>query len=98
MNLPLPARVLLCFLVLLLALPALAQRPNGARPAIGRIYGRVLDATTKKGVEFATVQVTARDSIVGGGLVETNGDFNVEHLPLGQLKVKVAFMGYTTLE
>lgn len=87
-----------------------AQRPTGA-PAgaganamasrignIGRVYGKIVDATTKKPVEFASVVIVRsmgpRDSILGGGLTLENGDFNVDKLPFGPLKVKVSFVGY----
>ncbi|MFT3884900.1 MAG: TonB-dependent receptor [Flavobacteriales bacterium] len=83
-----------------LLLPASAQRPGGARPAIGRVYGRVLDATNKSAVEFSTVSALAlgKDSVLGGALVRSNGDFALEHLPPGPLRVRVAFMGYKTIE
>ena len=81
-----------------------AQRPGGGRgggrPAIGKVYGRVLDASTHKGVGFATVSVFAfrNDSLLGGALVAENGDFTVERLPIGPLKLHVAFLGYKALE
>ena len=86
-----------------------AQKPMGAPAAggnamasrmgnIGRVYGKIVDATTKKPVEFASVVIVRsmgpRDSILGGGLTLENGDFNVEKLPFGPLKVKVSFVGY----
>jgi ferric enterobactin receptor len=86
-----------------------AQRPTGGPPAgagamasrmgnIGRVYGKIVDATTKKPVEFASVVVVRsmgkKDSILGGGLTLENGDFNVDKLPFGPLKLKVSFIGY----
>jgi hypothetical protein len=92
------------FLLLCLgtALPALAQRPGGsgqAPPAIGKVQGKVLDAATRKPAEFATVAVYAlrNDSLVGGTIVRPNGDFSVEKLPLGPLRVEVSFIGYQTI-
>lgn len=91
---------------------AFAQRPtqNGATGGdnnykrlgnIGRAYGKIIDATTKQPVSYASValyrQVNKQDSLVGGALTADNGDFNIEGLPLGGLKVKVTFMGYTDL-
>ena len=66
---------------------------------IGRVYGKIVDATTKKPVEFASVVVVrsmggGRDTILGGGLTLENGDFSVATLPLGPLKIKVSFVGY----
>lgn len=67
-------------------------------PSIGKIYGRVLDEATKKPLEFATVSVfNMRDSLIGGALVQSNGDFLVDKLPLGPAKVKIYFIGYEAI-
>jgi outer membrane cobalamin receptor len=86
-----------------------AQKPTSGPPAsanpmatrmgnIGRVYGKIVDATTKKPVEFASVVIVRsmgkKDSILGGGLTLDNGDFNVDKLPFGPLKIKVSFVGY----
>ncbi len=98
-------RTLLTLLLLLILIPGQAQRPGGpgggaGRPAIGRLYGKVLDAGTRKPVEFAPVQLVRmpKDSIVNGALTEENGDFLLEKLPMGNFKLRVSFMGYTRLE
>ena len=80
-----------------------AQRPGGAganRPANAKVYGRVLDAGTRKSVEFATISVlaAAKDSVLGGGITEPNGDFLIERLPMGKVRMRIASLGYTTLE
>lgn len=96
-----PLRAFLLAALLLSAYPLLAQRPGGGgRPAIGHVYGRVLDASSKSPVEFATVSALAmgKDSILGGALVQSNGDFSLERLPFGPLRVRIAFMGYKTVE
>lgn len=69
-------------------------------PAISRIYGKVVDSDTRKPVEFATVTLFAlrKDSIIGGALVQQNGDFNLEKLPFGKYRLKINFIGYKTLE
>ncbi len=81
-------------------LTSFAQKPQGKPPAIGKIYGRVLDANTKQPVEFASVAAYSvkGDSIISGSLVKQNGDFSLEKLPLIPLKIKISFIGYTTLE
>lgn len=96
-------RIALAAAALLLIATVQAQRPwgpRGDRPAIGRIYGRVLDAASHKPAEFATTSLfnARNDSLVGGALVATNGDFSIEHLPFGAYKLRVAFIGYKTLE
>ncbi len=76
------------------------QQSNRKPPAIGKIYGRILDSKTKQPVEFASVTATSvkNDSIISGSLVKQNGDFSLEKLPLIPLKIKISFLGYTTLE
>ncbi len=76
-----------------------AQRPT-ARPAIGKVFGKALDATTKKPAEYATVAIyTVRnDSLITGTIVRPNGDFTLENLPFGPLKLTISFIGYRTLE
>ncbi len=81
-------------------LTSYAQKPQGKPPAIGKIYGRILDSKTKQPVEFASVTATSlkNDSIISGSLVKQNGDFSLEKLPLIPLKIKISFIGYLTLE
>jgi len=76
-----------------------AQKP-GKPPAIGKVYGRVLDAKTKQPVEFASVTAYSlkSDSLISGSLVKPNGDFYLDKLPLIPLKIKVSFLGYKTFE
>jgi outer membrane cobalamin receptor len=64
-------------------------------PAIAKVYGKVIDASTKKPLEFATVSVfNVRDSLLGGALVKSNGDFEIDKLPFGPAKVKIQFIGF----
>lgn len=70
---------------------------NMKDPKLGRVYGKVLDASTGKPVEYASVQVLwfNKDSLLGGALVKENGDFAVEGLPsFGQVRVRIKFIGY----
>jgi len=73
---------------------------GGAKLPIGHIFGKIVDAKTKKGVEFASVALyTIRtDSLVGGQLTESNGDFSLDNLTSGGYKLKVTFIGYTSIE
>lgn len=83
---------------------SIAQMPGGMGnmknmkdPKLGRVFGKVLDASTGKPVEYASVQVLwfNKDSLLGGALVQENGDFAVEGLPsFGQVRVKIKFIGY----
>ncbi|MBK9176164.1 MAG: outer membrane beta-barrel protein [Flavobacteriales bacterium] len=98
-------RFLLLLAFLLTGLSLFAQRPSGMRPsgapAIGRIYGRVVDGGTRKGAEFTTVAIRMayNDSIVGGTISSNSGEFNVEKIPVGPpLKVTVSFIGFRSWE
>lgn len=70
---------------------------NMKDPKMGRVFGKVLDASTGQPVEYASVQVLwfSKDSLLNGGLVKANGDFSVDGLPsFGQVRVKIKFIGY----
>ncbi|MGV3636847.1 MAG: TonB-dependent receptor, partial [Flavobacteriales bacterium] len=78
--------------------PPAGGRPGGrgTMPTIGKVYGKVIDASTDKPAEFATVTVNAErgDSLLGGTIVRNNGDFLIETLPMTGLKVTISFIGY----
>ncbi|WP_343702848.1 TonB-dependent receptor [Chitinophaga sp.] len=76
------------------------QRPGGANmPQIGQIYGKLVDGQTKKGVEYASVALLRQkdSSVVTGMLSKPNGDFNLENLPFGPFLLRINFMGYNTI-
>ena len=88
------------------------QRPGGGMPGagggmpgggkmpgiVGRIYGKITDATTNQPIPYASVvalrPMGKRDSIIGGMLSLDNGDFNLDNLPIGGMKIKVSVLGY----
>ena len=80
-----------------------AQRPGGITsggkmPSIGRVYGKIIDKSTKEPIPFGSVvalrALGKRDSIVGGQLSLENGDFNLDNLPMGGAKIKISVVGY----
>ncbi len=78
-------------------MPSMGGMKGMKDPKMGRVYGKVIDATTKQAVEFASIQVLwySKDSLLGGCLVKANGDFSVDGLPsFGQVRVKIKFIGY----
>jgi len=98
---------LLLLLLLLRTGPVSAQRPpegtgmrNGEERPRVRVFGRAMDAATKKGVEFATVSLlaAAKDSAVGGALADDHGDFSMVNIPVGVYRLRIASLGYTTWE
>lgn len=93
----------------LFALALHAQFPAGGNKDMmkamkdikGRVYGKVLDARTKKPVEYASVAVLwfNKDSVIGGSLAAENGEFNVENLPpMGGFRLRITQIGYKTFE
>ncbi|MFN8697914.1 MAG: outer membrane beta-barrel protein [Flavobacteriales bacterium] len=78
-------------------------RPAGAgNPQEGRIYGKVLDQTSKKPLEFAVVRVLMRvpgdsiNKVLTGALTAHNGDFSVDKVPFGkEVTLEVNLVGYT---
>ena len=92
-----PCRLTIVLFGMLLTVGATAQPgPAGAR-SIGQVYGRLLDAS-RKPVPFASISILQRDSVVGGALVQENGDFTISKLPLGPLQLRAVAMGYSTLD
>jgi outer membrane receptor protein involved in Fe transport len=93
---------------------AYTQVPGGNRGGArqmnaGRFYGKVVDASTGKGIEFATVQLSQsrmdsvthsmKNTLVSGALTATNGDFSIDKLPVfGEYNIKITFFGYQPYE
>lgn len=82
---------------------------NAAQMNVGRFYGKVIDETTKKGIGFASVQLTTmrfdsttrsmQEKVVAGQLTEANGEFELPNLPvMGQYTLKISYLGYATYE
>ncbi|SEW38507.1 outer membrane beta-barrel family protein [Chitinophaga arvensicola] len=73
-------------------------RPN--MPQIGHLYGKLVDAKTGKGIEYASVTLLRQkdSSLVTGMLTKSNGDFSLENLPFGPVILRVNFMGYTSMQ
>ena len=83
----------LCWLTML---TGWAQSTNLS--AAGQLTGRVLDATTKQPMPFASVAVwkkTGKDStLTGGTQTDEQGRFTITNLPVEALQVDVSFIGY----
>jgi outer membrane receptor protein involved in Fe transport len=100
----------LLFITVILALSVRSQAPAGGankdmmkalKDIKGRVYGKIIDAKTKKPIEFASVVVLwyNKDSLLGGSLTQENGEFNIENLPpMGGFRLKATQIGYKTFE
>ncbi len=100
----------------LLAMAAIAQIPAGmpssrgatqALPAIGRIFGKIVDSSGK-GVSDASIVLLhqrmdtttkkMKEVLLRGASTQSNGDFNLEELPVtGQFTLTVSSKGYSTV-
>ena len=67
-------------------------------PAIGRVYGKIIESTSKQPIEYATVTLLSgpKDSVITGALAKANGDFSLDKIPFGRFKMRVQFIGYKT--
>ncbi|OGX83463.1 hypothetical protein BEN47_04035 [Hymenobacter lapidarius] len=86
-----------------------APTPTGAAPkplvlpeapkGTGRLTGTVLDATTKKPVEFATVALlpATGETPLDGTVADEKGRFSLRGLAPGAYRVQLTFLGYAAL-
>jgi len=79
------------------------NRGNGPQIS-GRLYGKIIETSSGKPVEYASVQLLQnkmdtvtkqrKETVIGGMLTKSNGDFSVENVPVfGPLKLKVTGIG-----
>src|SRR5947207_250853 len=82
---------------------------GGQQMNVGHFYGKVVDSKTNSPIEFAAVQLfqnkfdsvtkAMKQSMVGGELSKTNGDFSLENLPvMGEFTLKISALGYSPYE
>jgi outer membrane receptor protein involved in Fe transport len=77
--------------------------------ANGRFYGKIVDATTNKGIEAASIVLYGnrfdsatkkmKEAVLKTVITAGNGDFSLEGLPVfGTFKMKVTAVGYKALD
>lgn len=110
-------KLLLVFISILSILSLQAQFPGGrqggqagnGQAMNGRIYGKIVDTKTNKGIEgvsvqyiqskFDTVTRKRKDTVLAGMFTRNNGDFALEGLPMfGNFRIKVTAIGYKPVE
>lgn len=57
------------------------------------IKGKILDVTTNEPVIGATIRILNTEPLKGG-VTDVNGEFEIEHVPVGRHDVQVTFVGY----
>ncbi|MES2647280.1 MAG: outer membrane beta-barrel family protein [Bacteroidota bacterium] len=96
---------LLCFILLNVT----AQPPGPGGASMGRIYGRITDNKSKKGIDAVSVLLVKRttdttnnvskDSIIAGMFTRSNGDFNFENIPYDDsLTIIISPVGYKKID
>lgn len=73
----------------------------GMRINSNRLYGKLVDKNTGKGIEAASVQLfrSGTDSIITGMLSRQNGDFSFQDVEIGRgLRIVISAIGYQPLE
>jgi ferric enterobactin receptor len=88
-------------------MPAMAGNGKGA-PAIGHIYGKLVDTTGKPLGDVSIILLQNRfdssskkmkDVLLKGLTTKANGEFSFDELPMfGKLKLKISAVGYKSLE
>ena len=103
------ATALLITSVIFGQMPA-GNRGNGKGMDItGHFYGKVIDSTTNKGVDAASIQLIQnkldtvtkkrKEVVINGMLTKNNGEFSLDGVPVfGQYKLRITAIGYKPIE
>ncbi|CAN5425486.1 outer membrane beta-barrel family protein [soil metagenome] len=89
--------------------PGAGNRGGGQNMNMGHFYGKVVDSTTNKGIDAASIQLIQnkldtvtkkrKDVIVSGMLTTKKGEFTLENLPvMGSFILKITAIGYKSIE
>lgn len=72
------------------------QGNSGERPAIGKLSGTVIDASSNQPLEYSSVILRGlKDTTkIFGSLVDEKGKFEITQIPLGGYKMTISFVGY----
>ncbi|MDB5245861.1 MAG: TonB-dependent receptor [Segetibacter sp.] len=99
----------IAFALVILNLNAQLPAVTGGRQQTGRIYGKIIDSKTRKGLDAVSVQLiktvknsvagTTKDSVIAGMFTRPNGDFSFDNTALNDsVKVVITAIGYKKSE
>ena len=76
------------------------HKDKPAMPAIGIVQGEILDSTSMKPIEYASVSLVdlEHNELITGGLSDKSGRVNITEVPLGKYVAVIEFMGYAKKE
>lgn len=86
-----------------------AGNRGGQNMNMGHFYGKIVDATTNKAIDAASIQLIQnkfdsvtkkrKDVIISGMLTTKKGEFSLENLPvMAAYKLKISAIGYKNIE
>ena len=69
-------------------------------PAIGVLQGKVIDSSTSKPIEYASISLVSLENneLVTGGLTNKDGFLYIEEIPLGKYVAVIEYIGYEKKE
>lgn len=83
--------------IFLFALMAFAQPPK-LELRDGTVSGRVIDSGLNQPLPYVNVIIKdASNTIITGGITDDNGNFKIEKIPEGVIKVEITYIGYKTI-
>ncbi len=91
--------------VSVIAISQPSGRPGGGQMPTGRFYGKIVEASTGKPIEYASVQLfqnkmdtvtkKRKETMITGMLTKANGEFTLENVPvMGQSILRISVIGY----
>jgi hypothetical protein len=85
----------LFFFVLILHFNITAKPASLSQEINSKIRGKVVDSSTKETIAFATIVIYDKNrKSIGGVISGEQGDFEIEHIPIGKYTLEVQFIGY----
>ncbi|MBE7629580.1 outer membrane beta-barrel family protein [Tenacibaculum piscium] len=91
-------RKILLLITILFSITLFSQKSTRNRAEISKITvtGKIIEASTKQPLEYATLVVThLKNNRISGGITDANGNFSIE-IPTGTYGLKVEFIGFKT--
>ncbi|WP_040560002.1 outer membrane beta-barrel protein [Kordia algicida OT-1] len=84
---------------LCMAMLCFALHAQNETPKIGTVQGKVIDANTSEAIPYATIVIKSKadNKVITGAISDDNGNFKIEKIPAGTLKVDIQFIGYETI-
>lgn len=93
-------RSVILFFLIFSYLVSFSQAPSDSTrakmPAIGKILGKVVDSTSGKPLDYASVAlIRMKDTTaIGGTLTDSKGEFMLEEIPVGRYQIAITSIGY----